>query len=67
MLQYVVSRLSASQVLEVNWKNRHLENGSMSVGSFLNLHCGHNNPFEEVERSRLRSLLAKASQSPQKS
>jgi hypothetical protein len=61
MLDYVQARLSAPAVVEANWKNRHLHvDRIMSVGSFLNLHCGHNNPFSDSERRRLQALLAQA-------
>ena len=57
-LEYVVSRLSAPNTVETSWKSRHLHaNGSMREGSFMNLHCGHNNPFSSDERKRLQSFL----------
>ena len=57
-LEYVASRLSSPSIVETSWKNRHLSSeGTMMVGSFMNLHCGHNNPFSDVERKRLKSLL----------
>jgi len=60
-LEYVMLRLSAPTILETSWKNRHLNgNGSMTEGSFMNLHCGHNNPFSPDERKRLRDLLQSA-------
>lgn len=65
VLEYVVSRLSSPQVVESNWKNRHLRSeGTMAVGSFLNLHCGHNNPFSVTERKRLKTLLLQSTTSP---
>mmetsp|Transcript_7486 Transcript_7486/g.11824 ORF Transcript_7486/g.11824 Transcript_7486/m.11824 type:complete len:611 (+) Transcript_7486:3-1835(+) len=64
-LEYVKSRLSAQTIVESNWKNRHLHVEEMSIGSFLNLHCGHNNPFSDAERKRLKALLVQATtQSP---
>jgi hypothetical protein len=59
-LEYTKTRLSTSRVMEKNWRSRHLEAESMSIGSFLNLHCGHNNPFSESERKRLKALLKQA-------
>jgi hypothetical protein len=57
-LQYVVTRLCAPGIVESNWKDRHLQSiGSGTIGSFLNLHCGHNNPFSVGEKKRLRVLL----------
>ena len=47
--------------MESSWKNRHLyKDDAMMVGSFLNLHCGHNNPFSAAERKRLKTLLLHA-------
>ena len=59
-LEYIVARLSAPMSLQASWKNRHLVVDGMMVGSFLNLHCGHNNPFSTSERSRLKDLLLHA-------
>lgn len=60
-LQYVIARLSSPNMIEASWKTRHLHSfGTGTVGSFLNLHCGHNNPFSPAERKRLRSLLTQA-------
>ncbi|KAG7338807.1 hypothetical protein IV203_026277 [Nitzschia inconspicua] len=59
-LEYTQARLSAPHVVENNWRNRHLQAEAMSIGSFLNLHCGHNNPFSESERKRLTALLKHA-------
>jgi hypothetical protein len=60
-LEYIQARLSSLPVVEANWKNRHLRSdGSMSVGSFMNLHCGHNNAFSDSERKRLKALVVQA-------
>mmetsp|Transcript_7798 Transcript_7798/g.18794 ORF Transcript_7798/g.18794 Transcript_7798/m.18794 type:complete len:912 (+) Transcript_7798:200-2935(+) len=59
-LEYIVARLSSPSVVEQSWKNRHLGSGQAMVGSFMNLHCGHNNPFSAGERSRLRDILTQA-------
>lgn len=32
-----------------------------TMGAFLDLSCGHNNPFSDVEKQQLRALLLKAS------
>lgn len=57
----MVCRLSAPVMIESSWKERHLQpDGSTAVGSFLNLHCGHNNPFSVGERKRLEALLLQA-------
>ena len=58
MLEYVVYRLGSPAVIEANFKDRHLQASSQEmIGSFLNLHCGHNNPFSVTEKKRLRALL----------
>ena len=58
MLEYAVCRLGSPAVVEANFKDRHLQSSSQEmIGSFLNLHCGHNNPFSATEKKRLRSLL----------
>lgn len=60
-LEYAVSRLGSQAVIEANFKDRHLQSTSQEmIGSFLNLHCGHNNPFSASEKKRLRSLLMHA-------
>ena len=59
-LEYIVARLSSPSVVEQSCKNRHLGLGEEMVGSFMNLHCGHNNPFSAGERSRLRDILLQA-------
>ena len=60
-LEYVEARLSSPPIVESSWNNRHLKGGdAMMVGSFLNLHCGHNNPFSAAERKRLKTILHQA-------
>eukprot|EP00980_Cylindrotheca_fusiformis_P027923 scaffold22568_cov125-Cylindrotheca_fusiformis.AAC.20 len=56
-LQYVVDRLLSPASIESSWKNRHMIADSMTVGSFMNLNCGHNNPFSAAERTRLRDMV----------
>jgi len=64
-LEYVMFRLSAPTTLETSWKSRHLNAiGSMKEGSFMNLHCGHNNPYSAEERKRLRAILLNATRTP---
>ncbi|CAJ1940042.1 unnamed protein product [Cylindrotheca closterium] len=60
-LEYIVARLSSPSVVEQSCKNRHLGLGEGMIGAFMNLHCGHNNPFSAGERSRLRDILLQAS------
>ena len=60
-LQYAVSRLGSHAAIEASFKDRHLQSTSQEmIGSFLNLHCGHNNPFSAGEKKRLRSVLIQA-------
>jgi hypothetical protein len=59
-LEYIVSRLLSPATVESSWKNRHLMVDTMMIGSFMNLNCGHNNPFSAAERSRLRDVLLQA-------
>jgi len=61
-LEYMVSRLSAPTTIETSWKCRHLKlTGPSTEGSFMNLHCGHNNPFSSEERKRLKAILEQLS------
>eukprot|EP00934_Nitzschia_sp_Nitz4_P003370 Nitzschia sp. Nitz4//scaffold76_size158648//79575//82649//NITZ4_002549-RA/size158648-augustus-gene-0.135-mRNA-1//1//CDS//3329557854//3360//frame0 len=60
-LEYVIARLSAPASVEAGWKLRHLQTfGPNTVGSFINLQCGHNNPFSSEERRRLKILVTQA-------
>ena len=64
-LGYVMSRLLAPPSIETSWRSRHLNaNSSMAEGSFMNLHCGHNNPFSDAERKRLKAVLLQVTQTP---
>jgi len=63
-LEYVISRLSTPAILEASWKSRHFNvDGLMAEGSFMNLHCGHNNAYSDAERKRLKGVLIKVTQS----
>lgn len=54
VLEYVVARLSAPQVVEASKRGLHMQD---QVGHLLNLHCGHNNQFNVEERMKLTALL----------
>lgn len=54
MLEYVVARLSAPQVLQASRQGLHLQD---QLGHLLDLHCGHNNQFSVEERIKLTALL----------
>jgi hypothetical protein len=57
VLQYIVARLSSAPSMEASIKSMDLQD---TLGAFMELNCGHNNPFSEEEKQRLRVLLAKA-------
>lgn len=57
VLEYVVARLSSAQSVEASRRSMEFED---PLGAFLDLNCGHNNPFSEVEKHQLRQFLTKA-------
>ena len=60
LLEYIVTRASASTTVTDSLKVRHLSTESettLSIGCFLNLHCGHNNQYSASERESLWQLL----------
>ena len=57
MLDYMITRLSSPVVIEAAWKCKHGTPEETMVGSFMNLHCGHNNAFSTAERQQLRRIL----------
>ena len=57
MLEYIIARLSSPAVVKVSWKCKHGQLEETMVGTFLNLHCGHNNPFARQERQQLKDIL----------
>jgi hypothetical protein len=60
MLGYVNARLAA-EVLALQPKGGgEAEFVDSDVGHFLDLHCGHNNPFSREEQQQLRDLLDRA-------
>ena len=64
VLEYIVARASASNVVADSLKVRHLSIESealLSTGCFLNLHCGHNNQYSAAEKESLWSLMEKIS------
>jgi hypothetical protein len=60
MLQYIQARLSAPANIESAQKILHLQVTDASVGLYMNLHCGHNNPFSKDERKTLKALLERS-------
>lgn len=59
MLEYMVARISSPQTVQSAYNSRHGKKDESMVGCFLNLHCGHNNPFTKPERDQLRTILEK--------
>lgn len=57
VLQYIVARLSSAPCMESSTKSLELQN---SLGAFMDLNCGHNNPFSDEEKQQLQVLLMKA-------
>lgn len=60
MLDYIVARLSAPVTVQASLNCIHLRREETMVGTFLNLHCGHNNPFSKQERQQLKIILQRA-------
>ena len=60
-LQYIQDRLLASSSIDAARLCRELKPSSdASIGCFMNLHCGHNNPFSKEEKTELKALLDRA-------
>lgn len=57
MLQYIVARLSSAPSVESSTKSMDLQD---TLGAFMDLNCGHNNPFSHDEKRQLTELLIKA-------
>lgn len=60
MLDYIVSRLTSKENMVLSLKRRNGcldEQGVISTGCFLNLHCGHNNQYSYEEREKLIGLI----------
>lgn len=59
MLEYIVERTNSTLVINSALDSLHFRDSKQSscTGSFLNLHCGHNNMFSTKEKDTLRSLL----------
>ena len=64
MLEYIVARLSSPEVVQTSLKCKHCQPEETMVGTFLNLHCGHNNPFSQQERQQLKKILQNTAASP---
>ena len=65
ILHFVQARLSASATVQAARMSRDLRHYDGSgVGNFLDLHCGHNNPFSSTERESLKALIKIATSTP---
>jgi hypothetical protein len=61
VLCYVQARLSAVSTIHAAQEIRRLQGVDESnVGIFLNLNCGHNNPFSNEEKRQLKFWLERA-------
>jgi hypothetical protein len=63
MLEYIVARLISKSSVTAALDSRHFRDsstGTMCAGSFLPLHCGHNNQFSFEERRALMKILEEA-------
>jgi len=64
MLEYIVSRITSKEIsaLSLKWRSgqEYDEQGVISTGLFLNLHCGHNNQYSSEEREKLMALIRRS-------
>ncbi|KAL3779823.1 hypothetical protein ACHAW5_002008 [Stephanodiscus triporus] len=63
MLEYIVARTSSKEVMSLSVRRRNGfldEQGVISTGCFLNLHCGHNNQYSLEERRQLIALIRRS-------
>ncbi|GKY93056.1 hypothetical protein MPSEU_000273900 [Mayamaea pseudoterrestris] len=60
-LQYLQERLSSTTSIDAARTCRKLDPPmDASIGCYMNLHCGHNNPFSKDEKAELKELLERA-------
>jgi hypothetical protein len=65
MLHYIQIRLSSLVETQQTQDIRSFQKiGDNNVGVFLNLNCGHNNPFSSDEKEHLQFWLQKALTNP---
>jgi hypothetical protein len=58
VLHYITARLLAPVTIQLAQKCRQMDGfDETGVGLFLNLSCGHNNPFSKEEREKLRHIM----------
>mmetsp|Transcript_11682 Transcript_11682/g.25596 ORF Transcript_11682/g.25596 Transcript_11682/m.25596 type:complete len:1292 (-) Transcript_11682:60-3935(-) len=63
MLEYIVSRSTSKESTALSLRRRNGcddEQGVISTGCFLNLHCGHNNQYSSEEREKLIALIRRS-------
>jgi len=64
MLGYIISRLTCKEnnnALSPLIRRQKQDDGAISTGFFINLHCGHNNQYSLEERQKLMNLIHKMS------
>lgn len=57
MFEYITARLSSPKVVQSAWLRFNLKRDETRVGTFLPLHCNHNNAYSASERARLTEIL----------
>ena len=59
-LEYIVARITSKEIMSLSLRRRNGlsdEQGVISTGCFLNLHCGHNNQYSSEECEKLIALI----------
>lgn len=64
VLHYIQARLMDPATLTACLKSRQFASDQSTVGSFLNLTCGHNNSFSQDEQHKLEGIIKLALQTP---
>ena len=62
-LEYIVARITSKEIMSLSLRQRNGlsdEQGVISTGCFLNLHCGHNNQYSSEEREKLIALIPRS-------
>ena len=62
-LEYIVARITSKEIMSLSLRRRNGlsdEQGVISTGCFLNLHCGHNNQYSSEEREKLIALIRRS-------
>ena len=62
-LEYIVAWITSKEIMSLSLRRRNGlsdEQGVISTGCFLNLHCGHNNQYSSEEREKLIALIRRS-------